>query len=130
MSDRDEGRIRLSPDDEVFVRRVAAAYAAPPMTGPRRARFEARLDERLAGGLSRAGPWLVAATVCAGLLALVMWRAPLSLRGAASAPDAASVASAASSEEVILALATLPAADADEALPDDYRVISDLLAGD
>ena len=133
MTERDDGPFRLSRDDEAFVQRVATAYTAPPMRGPRRTRFDARLEGRIADDVPRRRPWLVVSAVGAAVLALVVWRAPQGARDGVSARRAAAVAPlarASSAEEAILALAVLPVADADDALPDDYRVIADLMVGD
>ena len=109
-------------DTDAFVRRVAGAYAPPAPTAAARARFDARLDARLAR--ARRQPWLAAAVAAAALsLSLHVWRASEVTPGRDAGPVAAA------SAEAILAMAD-DAGDASDALPTDYQAISDLLLGD
>jgi len=120
---RDDAGAPFGTGEEEFVRWLADAYTPPPMTGARRARFDARLEARLDARAHR-GPWLAAAATGAFALAIGAWSARVADRGAAGA---ASPARSAGSAEAVLALATDPVADAEEALPTEYRAISYLL---
>ena len=127
-----EKQIPLSADEAAFIQRVADAYDPPPLSPALRARFDARLDVLVAEDLPRSSPWLIALAAGAAVLALAIWQAERdaaqeALGGAAAS---ATAANATSPEEAILATATVPVADADEALPVEYRAISDLLVGD
>jgi hypothetical protein len=121
-----EDRTPLSADEAAFVRRVAETYAPPPLTQVERARFDARLDALVAEELPRSRPWLIALAAGTAVLALAIWQT-----GRQADRDAIERAAAesASPEEAILATATVPIADADDALPVEYRAISDLLVG-
>jgi len=116
---RDDAGAPRGAGDEEFVRWLADAYTPPPMTGARRARFDARLEARL-GARAPRGPWLVAAATGAFALAIGVWSARVGDRGAGPTRTEGSA-------EAVLALATDPVADAEEALPTEYRAISYLL---
>jgi len=122
----------LSAEEVAFVRRVAEAYAPPSLTQAERTRFDARLDELVAEELPRSRPWLIALAAGVAVLALAIWQTGREADRDAlehAAAKSASVESAASPEEAIVATATVPIADADDALPVEYRAISDLLVG-
>ena len=118
---RDDANEPTSAEDERFARWLGENYAAPPMTEARRRRFDARLEARLAQARTR--PWhaALAAAVAAGL-AFVLWGEYAAGPGATRPAPAA-----ATSAEAVLALATEPVRDAEEALPVDYQAISYLL---
>jgi hypothetical protein len=119
---------RLSSEDERFVRRLDALYQPPEPTAAVRARFAARLHERMARRRARARWQLAGATAAVAVLALVVARLPGVTSGSRDASDTA-LASAGepSAEETLLFLANGPLADPDEALPDDYRTLASLL---
>jgi hypothetical protein len=107
-------------EDARFARWLGELYRAPAMTEAGRRRFDLLLEARLAGS-GRARPWLTAlAAATATAFAFAVWiaRAPLLGRSDSEA------AVAAESAEAVLALATEPVADADDALPVEYRAIS------
>jgi hypothetical protein len=124
------------PDDDAFVRDVAAHYAAPPMTASQRTRFDARLEERVNRGATRSRSWIAAGAVAAAVAAVFLWQAG----GVAPTKDGVGVArvdeddatleSAATPEEWILATGSDSLGDADDGLPADYVAISDLLLAD
>jgi hypothetical protein len=117
-------RPELDRDAQDFVRRIAEAWAPAEMSAAERARFDARLAERLERGRSRRAPWRVAAGAAGAAVGLLLalwrpWALPL-------APTAAPAGEA----ELILALAREPGSgeDPDAELPDDYQAIAALLA--
>jgi len=119
---RDDPSEPTSAEDERFARWLGEIYEAPPMTEARRRRFDARLEARLAR--ARARPWHAALAAAAAALAFVLWGGHLAGRGPT---DSARAPAAATSAEAVLALATEPVTDAEEALPVEYRAISYLL---
>ena len=129
MTQRDDERPALTGEDEAFVRRVADAYAAPTLTAAQRVRFDAGLERRLRGSASRRGGWLIALGTGMAALYFVIEHASAPTRRATEQAVLEQVATAASPEEVILAVATEPVADADAALPEDYQAISYLVLG-
>jgi hypothetical protein len=116
------------PDDDAFVRDVAAHYAAPPMTASQRTRFDAHLEERMQRGATRSRPWIAAGAVAAAVAALFLWQAggvaPTNGGVARVDEDDATLESAATPEEWILAMGS---ESLDDGLPADYVAISDLL---
>jgi hypothetical protein len=129
MTQRDDERPALSGEDEALVRRVADVYAAPALTAAQRARFDAGLERRLHNTASRRRGWLIALATGMAALYFVSEHASAPTRGATGRAALEPVATAASPEEVILAVATEPVADAEDALPEDYRAISYLVLG-
>jgi hypothetical protein len=117
---RDDPHEPTSAEDERFARWLGELYEAPPMTEARRRRFDARLEERLAR--ARARPWHAALAAAAAALAFVLWGEHAAGPGATDPAPAA-----AASAEAVLALATEPVTDAEEALPVEYQAISYLL---
>ena len=113
---------KLSRDDAAFVRRIAEVYAPPPPSAASRARFDARLAERIRRRGARAprGIAIAAAAAVTGAALALAWMLPRQ----GTAPTAAGTGGG----EVLLALALGPAADRDADLPDDYRAIAALLA--
>ena len=115
-------RPRLDREAEDFVRRIADAWAPAEMSGAERARFDARLAERLERSRARRVAWwtVAGAAGAAGVL-LALWSPP-------SGPPART-AEATGDAEVILALArgTESVDEADARLPDDYQAIAALL---
>ena len=117
-----------------MVQCVAELYAPPPLSPARRARFDARLAERLDASPARRGmrlaAWLAAA---ATVLVATYGISTLSPRGSehvqpvstASTPPAVTT----QDDDAILAMMG-PIADANDALPDDYRAISALVIGE
>ena len=117
---------QLSAEDERFVRVLDAAYQPPEPTPAARARFAARLDERIVRRHGRRG-WRLAGAAAA-VLALLVARLPEAQTGAGDTSETAAAGSAApSTDETLLWLANGPLADPDEALPDDYRTLASLL---
>jgi hypothetical protein len=110
-------------DDAAFLRRVADAYAPPPMTPSRRVRFDARLGERIAPARQPWLAWVAGATAAAtaGLLVVATWTtSPPAQPEVAAAPARPSA--------VVLAELYDPApADFDATLPADYQAIAGLL---
>ena len=129
MTWRDDERPALTREDEALVRRVADAYATPAMTAAQRARFDTGLERRRLGSASRRNGWLVALATGLAALYFVSEHATAPKRGATEPAVLEPVATSASPEEVILAVATEPVADAEEALPEDYQAISYLVLG-
>jgi hypothetical protein len=125
MTRRDDLAAPPASEDEGFVRHLADAYRPPPMTEARRARFDARLEERLASrARARRRPLLAATATAAIAFAVGVWGDRVAHRVGAVEESPASVAASA---EAVLDLATGPVADAEEALPAEYRAISYLL---
>jgi hypothetical protein len=127
----DDDELRISAEDACFVRKLDALYRPPVPTAAERARFVARLEERIARGRGRR-PWLLggaAATLAAASAALVL--ALLPQREPSLPPTSADVYAAAeepaSAEEALLLLANGPLEDPDEALPEDYQMLASLL---
>jgi hypothetical protein len=119
---------QLSDDEARFVRALEAAYRPPEPGAGARARFAARLDERIARERARR-PWLLAgsaAAAAAAALVLSLWPAGEPAGPIASDAPAAG-AEPPSTEEALLLLANGPLADPDEALPEDYQMLADLL---
>ena len=124
----------LAPYERAIVRRVADLYAPPPLSAARRMRFDARLAERLAASAPR-GRLLLATSLAAAAIALAaawdFWM--LSPRGSedveVGSASSTPLEVAAQDDDAILAMVG-PIANADDALPEDYRAISDLLIGE
>jgi hypothetical protein len=129
MSPPDD-ELRISEADARLVRRLDALYRPPEPTAADRARFAARLEERIARRRERR-PWLLggAAATLAFVAALAFALLPRVEPGALPASDAgAAVAEdAPSAEEALLLLANGPLQDPDEALPEDYQLLASLL---
>ena len=130
---RTDPRTELAPLDEMLVRRVADLYAAPPLSAARRARFDARLAERLDAPAPRGRAPLATLASGAAALALALGFWMLSPRGSQDEPTPSTrstpLAVAPQDDDAILAMME-PIASADEALPDDYRAISALVIGE
>lgn len=115
MKDRD--RPDLSPEDRIFVRRIAEGYAPPRMPAARRVAFQEALDARLDRLRT---PWrpLVGAASAA---ALALWLA----FPATFAPEPLGVASRPGEAEALLTLLDdQPEPEVD--LPPDYLAIESL----
>ncbi len=127
-STRDE-ETRLSPRDEAFVRRVAAAFAPPPRSPAQRAAFSAKLEARLGGAAWRGRRALGFAALATTAAAMLLLRTVALEPAPALAPQEPALAAGAgpSPEEVLLALASEPGADGEEALPPDYAAIASVL---
>jgi hypothetical protein len=127
----DDDELRISADDARFVRKLDTLYRPPVPTAAERARFVARLEERIARGREQR-PWLLggaAAALAAASAALVLALLP---QGEPSAPPTSAAVYAAaeepaSAEETLLLLANGPLDDPDEALPEDYQTLASLL---
>ena len=133
MSRERDDRLELDPRERAIVERAAEFYAAPPLSASQRVRFDAQLAERLsapAHGRARLAASLGAAAVALGAV-LGLWLLPAHERPDAQIVSAAStpLAVVAQDEDAILA-AVGPIANADDALPEDYRAISDLVIGE
>ncbi len=144
MTPNDDDRPELSSEDARFVRRIAEAWAPPEPTAARRARFDARLAERLARRRSPRRALVLAATLAAAALVVLVrvggetgrtgvTEKPKAPQGIASAPPIAPAESA-TAEETLIALASdralasaVAGSDRDEALPEDYQAIASLL---
>jgi len=129
MTRRDEQRPALGREVEALVRRGAGAYAPPPMTAAQRTRFDAGLEQRLRGAASRPASWLVALAAVTAAVFLAIEHGGAPARPASERAALAPIATTASAEDVILAVATPPVAEVDEALPEDYQAISYLVLG-
>ena len=134
MSGERSDRPELTAHERALVERVAELYAAPPLSPSRRVRFDARLAERLGAARPRRR-LLVAASLAVAASALV---AVFGLRtllpregegGAAVPTESTSLGVAAQDDDAILAMMD-PIADANDALPEDYRAISALVIGE
>jgi hypothetical protein len=126
---RNHEELQVPEEDARFVRKLDALYRPPVPTAADRARFAARLEERLARGAGR-GPWLLGGAVAvAAAAALVLAGLPASEPGERSDAGARYAASepGPSTEETLLLLTNGPLADPDEALPEDYRTLASLL---
>lgn len=132
--------MRLTPEEEAFVRRVAH-WSEPPPSGARRAAFAAGIGERLARRRARGTRGLVAAAAAAAALLAWSWiglprpagepdrGVPAVARGSAAEGTAAAGA-AETPEETILALTSAgDDAGEDAALPEDYAAIAGLFLG-
>ena len=128
---RNDDELPISEDDARFVRKLDTLYEPPARTAAERARFQARLSERLAWRNGRTRWWLagaMAGATAALLLALLPGverdePAPLASQEAVPAafePDL-------TTEETLLELANGPLGDPDDALPEDYRTLASLL---
>ena len=124
----DHDEPRLSDPDARLVQKIDALYRPPAPTAAERARFAARLEERIARGRERR-PWLLGGAVAAAALALVLARLPQGEPTAPPpvAPGFASAVELPSAEEALLLLANGPLQDPDEALPEDYQTLASLL---
>jgi hypothetical protein len=132
MSTQDESRPRegrpeeratdaLSRDDARFVARVAGAYAPPEPSAADRARFRARLDEKLARR-ERPAPWRWLAPAALAAVAVLFVTTQLRVGDVAPGPAASDA-----EEETLLALVTGDAASDDASLPEDYQAIASLM---
>jgi hypothetical protein len=139
MSTHDESRPRedrpeqratdaLAPDDARFVARVADAYAPPEPSAADRARFRARLEEKLARR-NRAPSWRWLAPAALAAVAALLVTTQLRV-GDVAPGQVVSVTNRAASdaqEETLLALVTGEAASDDASLPEDYQAIASLM---
>lgn len=125
-----DDELRIPDEDVRFVQKLDALYRPPVPTAAERARFVARLEERIARGRGRR-PWLLggaAATLAAASAALVLALLPQAEPGAPVTSESGYAAEeAASTEEALLLLANGPLEDPDEALPEDYQMLASLL---
>jgi hypothetical protein len=113
-----EDREPKDPGDADFVARLAAAYTPPPMTPARRARFDARLAERVGRDRLRFVPGLAAAAALFVISHLAGQPAREPVQWAeARTPGSGSV----------LAQVYGGAGDFEESLPPEYRAIASLL---
>jgi hypothetical protein len=112
-----------SRDDAAFVARLADAYAPPPMTPARRARFDARLAERVQRARLRFVPVLAAGAASLAIALFVV--SQLTRNGpVAPAPGARSPSPASA---LVLAEALGSGSEFEEALPPEYQAIASLL---
>jgi hypothetical protein len=124
----------LAPYERAIVRSVADLYAPPPLSSARRMRFDARLAERLAASAPRRRLLLATSLAAAAIALAAAWDFwMLSPRGREDvevvSASSARLEVAAQDDDPILAMVG-PIANADDALPEDYRAISDLLIGE
>jgi hypothetical protein len=110
-----------SRDDVAFAARIAGAYAPPPMTPARRARFDARLAERVQRARLRFVPVLAAG---AASLAIALFVASQLTRNGPVAPGARSPSPASA---LVLAEALGTGSEFEQALPPEYQAIASLL---
>ena len=129
MTSTRDDETRLSPRDEAFVRRVAAAFAPPPRSPAQRAAFSARLEAGRASAAWRGRRALgVAALATTAAAVLLLRTVPLGPTPEAAPQETALAAGTGlSPEEALLALASEPGADGEEALPPDYAAIASVL---
>ncbi|HKA14579.1 MAG TPA: hypothetical protein VKH41_06150 [Myxococcota bacterium] len=106
----------LDLGDAELVRRIAESYRAPEPSAAERVALRARIDARLQRRSVRR-LWVAGAATAGVAAAIALLRA--GEPAVAPAPDAAA-------DEALLALAA-PAGAEEEALPDDYQAIEDLL---
>ena len=121
---RDDDQLRISDEDTRFVEKLRALYRPPAATSAERARFVARLEERIARGRAPR-TWLIGSAAAAALaLVLALWpsQQPPERTSVQASSDESS-----SAEESLLLLANGPLDDPDEALPADYRTLASLL---
>jgi hypothetical protein len=124
---RNDDEFSISDDDARFVQKLDAHYRPPEATAAGRARFQARLEERIARGRGRT-PWLLGGALATAAAALVLALLPSGETGERAASDAGYAATdLPSAEESLLLLANGPLADPDEALPEDYQTLASLL---
>jgi len=124
-------RTQLATHEGALVERVAELYAAPPLSPTRRVRFDARLAERLGASAPRRR-LVVAASLAAAasVLVAVFGLRALSPRGVVPPPtESTPLGVAVQDDDAILAMMG-PIADANDALPEDYRAISALVIGE
>lgn len=121
----------LPPEDARFVARVSEAFAPPEPTPADRARFRARLDERLASrGRDRAWPWLVPAALALAAALIVTLRAPVDEPSPDAPPLAATPADASETDpeqQALLAFASDNDSSDEDSLPEDYQAIASLM---
>lgn len=134
MSRERSDRPPLAARERAIVERVAELYAAPPLRPARRVRFDARLAERLAAPTPRRRV-LVAASFAAAATALAaafgLWTfSPREGEEVAAAPTASTPLGVATQDDDAILAMMGPIADANDALPDDYRAISALVIGE
>ena len=134
MSRERSDRPELTARERALVERVDELYAAPPLSTAQRVRFDARLAERLGASRPRRG-LLVAGALAAAASALVAvygLRTLLPREGEEVAPapaESTPLGVAAQDDDAIIAMMD-PIADANDALPEDYRAISALVIGE
>jgi hypothetical protein len=123
MNAEREDRERNDPGDAAFVARLTAAFAPPPMTPARRARFDARLAERVGRDRLRFVPGLAAGAAAAAAALFVIShlvgspaREPVQVAAAQTAGSGSALAEAWGSAD-----------DFEESLPAEYQAIAGLL---
>ena len=128
--------VRLTAAEEEFVRRLAEAYAVPPLSPSRRVAFNAALERRLEQRRRRGRRAPLAGLAAVAALALLVtvrtWTGDQivqPLPQSASTPRSAAVASLNTPEQALLAMLAEPSAEMDEALPDDYQAIESVFLG-
>ena len=127
MSSPSDESPKLTPEDEDFVKRVAASYAPPPMAAVERAAF----DEALLGRIRRGHPArrrLMAAGLPAAALAAVwlLFLSPGTERLAPSEETVPALSARAWEEELFLEGESLESEQPDESelLPEEYIAIA------
>jgi hypothetical protein len=115
----------LTPDEQALVRHIGDLYAAPPLSGPRRARFDARLAERLGAPAPRSRALVGISLAAVAAASFGIWMV-MPRGGTQGVETPSALAVAAQDDDAILAMME-PIASADEALPEDYRAIADLV---
>ena len=121
--------MKLAPDEQALVRRIGDLYAAPPLSGPHRTRFDARLAERVGARAPRTRALVGISFAAVAAASFGLWMmVPRGGTPGVDTPSAlpAPLAMAAQDDDAILAMME-PIASADEALPEDYRAIADLV---
>lgn len=121
MNTRPDTRESLSVEDAALVQSISDAYAPPPMTAVRRARFDADLEVRLARERWRFAPWLAAALTAGAAALLVLSYMPRS----AAVPEVAYDADA--DTAFMLAVAGDSSFEFEAALPAEYQAIALML---
>jgi hypothetical protein len=119
-----ENDAMLTSDERAWVERLRTAYAAPAMTRPQAAAFDARLRERIEARSRRGTFWVPAASLLAASLAIWMGSALWN----AGTPQAPQVASTWESELILGS--EVGADDSADYLPEDYLVIADAFFGE
>jgi hypothetical protein len=133
MSSPSDERLKLTREDEDFVKRVAASYAPPPMAAAERAAF----DEALLGRIRRSHParrgltaaWLPAAAPVALAALAVVWLFSLSPGTDGFAPSeeiVPALSARAWEEEIFLEDGSFESEQPDESelLPEEYIAIA------
>lgn len=123
MNAEREDHERTEPGDAAFVARVTAAYAPPPLTPATRARFDARLAERVGRDRLRFVPGLAAGAAAAAAALFVVSHLA---SGPAREPARVATLQTPGSGSA-LAEAYGSAGGFEESLPPEYQAIASLL---